>query len=184
MDCSPPGSSVHGISQARILEWVAFPPPGTLPNPGIESASLTSPELAGGFFTISNTLEALYTQNELYIEWNIIQCVRQTASGGLLCSAGSSALSSEMSWGPGGAAGSRKGGMCVYKAGWHYRTAESKATLQSDYTPTIKQEARHKRAWFCMILLIEETGRVVSFLETESSMVGAGGWEGGHGGSC
>ena len=22
-DCSPPGSSVHGISQARILEWVA-----------------------------------------------------------------------------------------------------------------------------------------------------------------
>ena len=24
MDCSPPGSSVHGISQARILEWVAF----------------------------------------------------------------------------------------------------------------------------------------------------------------
>ena len=25
MDCSPPGSSVHGISQARILEWVAMP---------------------------------------------------------------------------------------------------------------------------------------------------------------
>ena len=25
MDCSPPGSSVHGISQARILEWVTFP---------------------------------------------------------------------------------------------------------------------------------------------------------------
>ena len=24
MDCSPPGSSVHGISQARILEWVAM----------------------------------------------------------------------------------------------------------------------------------------------------------------
>ena len=23
MDCSPPGSSVHGISQSRILEWVA-----------------------------------------------------------------------------------------------------------------------------------------------------------------
>jgi len=28
MDCSPPGSSVHGILQARILEWVAMPPPG------------------------------------------------------------------------------------------------------------------------------------------------------------
>ena len=25
MDCSPPGSSVHGISQARILEWGAMP---------------------------------------------------------------------------------------------------------------------------------------------------------------
>jgi len=28
MDCSPPGSSVHGILQARILEWVAIPFPG------------------------------------------------------------------------------------------------------------------------------------------------------------
>ena len=25
MDCSPPGSSVHGILQARTLEWVAMP---------------------------------------------------------------------------------------------------------------------------------------------------------------
>ena len=25
MDCSPPGASVHGILQARILEWVAMP---------------------------------------------------------------------------------------------------------------------------------------------------------------
>ena len=25
MDCSPPGSSVHGIIQARILEWIAIP---------------------------------------------------------------------------------------------------------------------------------------------------------------
>ena len=30
MDCSPPGSSVHGISQARILEWIVFPSPGDL----------------------------------------------------------------------------------------------------------------------------------------------------------
>ena len=35
MDCSPPGSSVHGILQARIVEWV-FPSPGDLPNEGIE----------------------------------------------------------------------------------------------------------------------------------------------------
>ena len=39
MDRSPPGSSVHGILQARILEWVA-PSPGDLPDPGIEPASL------------------------------------------------------------------------------------------------------------------------------------------------
>ena len=36
MDCSLPGSSVHRILQARILGWVAIPPPGDLPNPGIE----------------------------------------------------------------------------------------------------------------------------------------------------
>ena len=39
MDCSSPGSSVHGILQARILEWIAFPSPGDLPNLGIESRS-------------------------------------------------------------------------------------------------------------------------------------------------
>ena len=36
VDYSPPGSSVQGILQARILEWVACPPPGGLPNPRIE----------------------------------------------------------------------------------------------------------------------------------------------------
>ena len=34
MDYRPPGSSVHGILQARLLEWVAFSPPGDLPDPG------------------------------------------------------------------------------------------------------------------------------------------------------
>ena len=43
---SLPGSSVHKILQAGILEWVAIPPPGALPDPGIEPASLTSPALA------------------------------------------------------------------------------------------------------------------------------------------
>ena len=52
---SPPGSSVHGILQARILEWVAVPPPGDLPDPGMEPASLMSPALAGGFFIASAT---------------------------------------------------------------------------------------------------------------------------------
>ena len=39
MDCSLSGSSVHEISQARILEWVAFPSPGHLYGLGIESTS-------------------------------------------------------------------------------------------------------------------------------------------------
>ena len=41
VDCSPPGSSVHGILQARILDWVAFPSPGDLPDPGIKPGSPT-----------------------------------------------------------------------------------------------------------------------------------------------
>ena len=39
MECSLPGSSVYGISQARILEWVAFPAPGNLPDPGAKPRS-------------------------------------------------------------------------------------------------------------------------------------------------
>ena len=39
MDCSLSGSSVHGLSQARILEWVASPPPGDCPDPGIKPTS-------------------------------------------------------------------------------------------------------------------------------------------------
>ena len=37
--CSPPGSSVHRILQARILEGLPFPSPGDLPNPEIEPGS-------------------------------------------------------------------------------------------------------------------------------------------------
>ena len=52
MDCSPQGSSVHGISEARILEWLAYCTPGDLPDSGIKLESLVSPVLAGRFFTI------------------------------------------------------------------------------------------------------------------------------------
>ena len=48
MDCSPPGFSIPKIFQARILEWVPFPSPGDLPDPGTEPAS---PALAGFFTT-------------------------------------------------------------------------------------------------------------------------------------
>ena len=45
VDCSLPGSSVHGILQAKILEWAA--------NPEIEPTSLMSPAFAREFFTTS-----------------------------------------------------------------------------------------------------------------------------------
>ena len=47
MDCSLPSASIHGISQTRILEWVAILF-GDLSNPGIKSPF---PALAGRFFT-------------------------------------------------------------------------------------------------------------------------------------
>ena len=39
MDCCLPDSSVHGIFQGRILEWVAISFSGDLPNPGIQPRS-------------------------------------------------------------------------------------------------------------------------------------------------
>ena len=39
MDYRLPGFSVHWIFQTRILVWVAFPPPGDLPDPGSEPRS-------------------------------------------------------------------------------------------------------------------------------------------------
>ena len=45
---SLPGSTVHGIFQARILEWVVISSSGDLPKPGIEPTLLAS---AGRFFT-------------------------------------------------------------------------------------------------------------------------------------
>ena len=41
LDCSLPGSCVHGIFQARVLEWVAISFSRELPDPGIEPRSPT-----------------------------------------------------------------------------------------------------------------------------------------------
>ena len=64
--CNPPGSIVHGTSQARMLEWVAISfsrgsgegnllqwnlLKWNLPHPGIKPASSASPTMAGGFLT-------------------------------------------------------------------------------------------------------------------------------------
>ena len=60
MDCSLPSSPVHGILQAGMPEWVAVLFSGALPYPGMESAPLQPPALAGGVFAASAAWEALF----------------------------------------------------------------------------------------------------------------------------
>ena len=57
MDGGPPGSSLHGFSRQEYWSGLPCPPPD-LPNPGIKPTSLTSPALAGRFFTTNATWEA------------------------------------------------------------------------------------------------------------------------------
>ena len=57
MDYSLPGSSVRGILQTRLLEWVAMPSSGGSSGPKDRPASLLSLTSAGGFFTASATWE-------------------------------------------------------------------------------------------------------------------------------
>ena len=75
MDCGSPSSSVHGMSQARILEYDAISP-GDLPDSGIKFTSLEPPALAGGSFTTSASWEA---HPYLYIK----TVYAKTQSGGI-----------------------------------------------------------------------------------------------------
>ena len=50
------------FSRQEYWSALSFPPPGDLPNPGIEPVSLASPTSAGGFFSSSATWEALAEQ--------------------------------------------------------------------------------------------------------------------------
>ena len=47
-----------GFSRQEYWSGLPFPSPGHLPDPGIKTASLTSPALTGGFFSTSTTWEA------------------------------------------------------------------------------------------------------------------------------
>ena len=59
MDCSLPGSSVHGILQATILEWVAVPSSRGSSWPRDQTHVYKSPALAGGVFTTGAAWEDL-----------------------------------------------------------------------------------------------------------------------------
>ena len=70
MDCSPPGSSVHGILQARVLEWVAIffsrvlPDPGIEPRPPLVQADSFPTELLGKYMTSTRRDE---TEEQVYV---------------------------------------------------------------------------------------------------------------------
>ena len=71
-----PGSSVHGISQSRILKWVAITSSGDLPDSGIKSSSPDSPALTGGFFTTGSLgmpgRETYFLPNPHLYSWNVL----------------------------------------------------------------------------------------------------------------
>ena len=73
MDCSPPGSSVHGILQARIPEWVVISYSGRSSAPGIEMVSLAScvPGVGTQILSHSNPWEVL---NKLLIFFTRAPC--------------------------------------------------------------------------------------------------------------
>ena len=77
MACSLPGSSVHGILQARILEWVAMPSSWGSSSPKDQTHSLVSPALAGRFFSTSATWEAPTGRDKRkYHFWRPMICFR------------------------------------------------------------------------------------------------------------
>ena len=61
MDYTLPVSLSKGLSRQEYWSGLLCPPPGDLLDPGTKPASLTSPALAEGFFTISTTWEVLET---------------------------------------------------------------------------------------------------------------------------
>ena len=78
MDYSPPGSSVHGILQARILEWLTTLPPEDLPDPGVKPVSLMFPVLVGSLPTEPSGNSHIHVYNCNFVltvnERLIVQC--------------------------------------------------------------------------------------------------------------
>ena len=64
MDSSLPASSVWD-AHARLLSGLLLPPPGDLPDPGMESTSLMSPAVAGRFFTTSTNLDSILKSRDI-----------------------------------------------------------------------------------------------------------------------
>ena len=68
LDCNPLGSFVHGVYQARILEWVAISfCRGTSPTQGSKLRLLHPPCIASGFFTTVSWGKSLLETDILYV---------------------------------------------------------------------------------------------------------------------
>ena len=73
MDCSPPGSSIHGILQTRILEWVAMP----FSRGSSQCRDWTQvSHIAGRFFTMWDTREA-----PTWERWDVYHCCKDSVCG-------------------------------------------------------------------------------------------------------
>ena len=73
LDQSPLGTSVHGIPQARRLEWVAIPSPGNLPDPGIQPLLLCLLHLQAGSLPLVSSgkpKECANTKAWYKLEWS------------------------------------------------------------------------------------------------------------------
>ena len=79
MDCSLTGSSVHGILQARRLEWGAMPSRGSS-QPSNLTRRLISPALASGFFTTSSTWEAWILTYWQSLRFRHLRCGEKSVS--------------------------------------------------------------------------------------------------------
>ena len=78
---NPPGSSVHGILQARILEWFVISP-GDLPDPGMEPRS---PALQADALTSEPSGKPIYSLVHIKLNWNV--CSSSATCSGVSASA-------------------------------------------------------------------------------------------------
>ena len=70
-----------GFSRQACWSGFPLPTPGDLPDPGIEPVSLTSPALAGGFFTTSATWEACVVHTHLLVYMHTYVCTASYICG-------------------------------------------------------------------------------------------------------
>ena len=76
VDCSLPHAPVHWILQQGYWSGLPCPPPGDLPDPGMEPLSLMSPALAGGVYIEATSMSIKGWMNKkphTHTQWNINQ---------------------------------------------------------------------------------------------------------------